>query len=65
MSEWRARAGNYSHLTISVNLSPKQFLQPNLVEDIRNLMHELRTPPEILKLEITESNHDGRSHSIC
>ncbi len=29
MSEWRARAGNYSHLTISVNLSPKQFLQPS------------------------------------
>src|SRR6267143_93911 len=29
MSEWRARAGNYSHLTISVNLSPKQFLKPS------------------------------------
>ncbi len=59
MSEWRARGCNYSHLTISVNLSPKQFLQPNLVEDIRNLMHELRMPPGILKLEITESTMMG------
>jgi len=59
MSEWRARAGHYSHLTISVNLSPKQFLQPNLVEDIRNLMHELRMPPGVLKLEITESTMMG------
>jgi EAL domain-containing protein (putative c-di-GMP-specific phosphodiesterase class I) len=29
------------------------------VEDIRNLMHELRMPPGILKLEITESTMMG------
>jgi len=55
ISEWRAGIIAHSHLTMSVNLSAKQFLQPNLVEDIRKLLGELALPPEALKLEITES----------
>src|ERR1700730_14341284 len=55
MSEWRAGVVAHSHLTMSVNLSAKQFLQPNLVEDIRKLLVELALPPKALKLEITES----------
>jgi diguanylate cyclase (GGDEF)-like protein/PAS domain S-box-containing protein len=55
ISEWRASLAAHPHLTISVNLSAKQFLQPNLVEDIRELIVELALPPEALKLEITES----------
>src|SRR5260221_496408 len=55
ISEWRAASVAHRHLTISVNLSAKQFLQPNLVEDIRKLLLELALPPEALKLEITES----------
>src|SRR3979490_2116286 len=55
ISEWRASSVAHRHLTISVNLSAKQFLQPNLVEDIRKLLSELALPPEALKLEITES----------
>jgi diguanylate cyclase (GGDEF)-like protein/PAS domain S-box-containing protein len=55
ISEWRAGSIANRHLTISVNLSAKQFLQPNLVEDIRKLLSELALPPEALKLEITES----------
>jgi diguanylate cyclase (GGDEF)-like protein/PAS domain S-box-containing protein len=55
ISEWRAGIAAHSHLTMSVNLSAKQFLQPNLVEDIRKLVAELALPPEALKLEITES----------
>jgi diguanylate cyclase (GGDEF)-like protein/PAS domain S-box-containing protein len=55
ISEWRASLSAHPHLTISVNLSAKQFLQPNLVEDIRKLIVELALPPEALKLEITES----------
>jgi len=55
ISEWRASLIAHPHLTISVNLSAKQFLQPNLVEDIRKLLVELALPPEALKLEITES----------
>jgi diguanylate cyclase (GGDEF)-like protein/PAS domain S-box-containing protein len=55
ISEWRAGVAAHSHLTMSVNLSAKQFLQPNLVEDIRKLLVELDLPPKALKLEITES----------
>src|SRR6202048_85630 len=59
LSEWRAGANAHRRLTISVNLSGKQFLQPNLVEDIRQLLCDLALPPEALKLEITESTVMG------
>src|SRR6266853_99645 len=59
MAEWRADYDAYSQLTMSVNLSPKQFLQTNLVEDIGNLLRELKLPPQALKLELTESTVMG------
>jgi diguanylate cyclase (GGDEF)-like protein/PAS domain S-box-containing protein len=59
ISEWRATTVPNRDLTISVNLSAKQFLQPNLVADIRNLLAELALPAEALKLEITESTVMG------
>jgi diguanylate cyclase (GGDEF)-like protein/PAS domain S-box-containing protein len=55
MSDWRTGPNGRPDLIISVNLSAKQFLQPNLVVDIRKLLHELSLPPDALKLEITES----------
>jgi diguanylate cyclase (GGDEF)-like protein/PAS domain S-box-containing protein len=55
ITDWRAALPAHTHLTISVNLSAKQFLQPNLVEDISKLLCELALAPEALKLEITES----------
>jgi diguanylate cyclase (GGDEF)-like protein/PAS domain S-box-containing protein len=59
MTEWRADYNAYSELTMSVNLSPKQFLQANLVEDIGSLLRELKLPPQSLKLELTESTVMG------
>jgi diguanylate cyclase (GGDEF)-like protein/PAS domain S-box-containing protein len=59
MSHWRASSSVHRDLVISVNLSAKQFLQRNLVEDIKDLLLELRLPPEALKLEITESTVMG------
>src|SRR5205807_3016071 len=55
MSDWRTGPNGRPELIISVNLSAKQFLQPNLVVDIRKLLHELSLSPDALKLEITES----------
>jgi diguanylate cyclase (GGDEF)-like protein/PAS domain S-box-containing protein len=55
ISEWRAGRAGHVGLTVSVNLSAKQFLQANLVEDIGKLLRELALPAEALKLEITES----------
>lgn len=40
---------------VSVNLSCKQFAQPDLVERIKKILIETKLPPHLLKLEITES----------
>jgi diguanylate cyclase (GGDEF)-like protein/PAS domain S-box-containing protein len=55
MSLWRARSESCLDLTISVNLSTKQLLQPHLVEEMDKLLREIGLPPGALKLEITES----------
>jgi EAL domain-containing protein (putative c-di-GMP-specific phosphodiesterase class I) len=55
MRDWRAHSDVFMDLTVSVNLSAKQLLQPNLIDDIDRLLSELKLPPQALKLEITES----------
>jgi diguanylate cyclase (GGDEF)-like protein len=42
-------------LTVSVNLSGKQFIQPNLIEQIKTILRETDFDPHWLRLEITES----------
>ena len=59
MSLWRKAYPEYSNLAISVNLSPKQFLQPNLIRDIEDVLVELKLPSSALKLELTESTVMG------
>jgi diguanylate cyclase (GGDEF)-like protein len=54
LKEWREQVPERD-LAISVNLSIKQFVQPNLVQNIGTLLNELGIPPHALKLEITES----------
>lgn len=41
--------------TVAVNLSARQFLDPNLVSDVRNVLHETGLHPARLELEITET----------
>ena len=41
--------------TLNVNLSCKQFKQPNLVQNIKQILDETNFPPDKLKIEITES----------
>ena len=41
-------------LTMSVNLSTRQFLQPSLVETVREVLDETGIDPRTLKLEVTE-----------
>jgi diguanylate cyclase (GGDEF)-like protein/PAS domain S-box-containing protein len=55
LREWRSQVGAERDLTISVNLSIKQFVQPHLVQNIGILLKEMGIPPHALKLEITES----------
>jgi len=42
-------------LTVSVNLSCRQFGQPNLVKHVKRILEETGFPASCLKLEITES----------
>ncbi|CAN5245091.1 hypothetical protein BH20ACI1_BH20ACI1_27370 [soil metagenome] len=44
-----------SRFFVSVNLSCKQFAQPDLVKRIKHILAETELPPHLLKLEITES----------
>ena len=43
-------------LTMAVNLSARQFSQPNLVDQIRAVIEETGIDPDSLEVEITESN---------
>ncbi len=53
LQEWNRRFG--SRLSISVNISPRQFSDPRLLQYIREVLEQTELPPELLKLEITES----------
>ncbi|HUP66110.1 MAG TPA: EAL domain-containing protein [Thermoanaerobaculia bacterium] len=52
-------------LSISVNLSARQFQQPDLTAQVRGALEASALPPELLELEITESNAmQNAEHSI-
>ena len=41
-------------LAVNVNLSPRQFRQPDVVDEVRQVLEETGLPPACLRLEITE-----------
>jgi len=53
--EWQEQFPQYPPLQIAVNLSSKQFVTSNLIEQIRQVLKETSVEPHSLKLEITES----------
>ena len=55
LGAWRATHPVLNDLMISVNLSPRQFLQSDLPEQVESLLRRMGLPPSRLKLEITES----------
>lgn len=55
MQIWQDKFPAATDLTISVNISGKQFSQPNLVKQIGNILQQTGLDPRNLKLEITES----------
>jgi diguanylate cyclase (GGDEF)-like protein len=50
-----ARLG-FEHLTMAVNLSPRQFRDADLIEQVRTALAVSGLAPEMLELEITESS---------
>jgi diguanylate cyclase (GGDEF)-like protein/PAS domain S-box-containing protein len=43
------------HMVLSVNVSPKQYLQPDFVTEVQQMLTETGIDPGNLKLELTES----------
>ncbi|MGK5684895.1 putative bifunctional diguanylate cyclase/phosphodiesterase [Actinoplanes sp. URMC 104] len=55
VSGWRAGSPGAEALRLSVNLSPKQVVQADLVQTVEAILAETGFPPDRLTLEITES----------
>jgi diguanylate cyclase (GGDEF)-like protein/PAS domain S-box-containing protein len=55
MADWHRRFPAQGDLSVSVNLSSKQFAQPDLIARIDQILKESGLPGEYLTIEITES----------
>jgi diguanylate cyclase (GGDEF)-like protein len=68
MSRWQKLARADGALSVSVNLSGKQFLQPDLLGQIQEVLLETGLDPRCLKLEITETvvmeNIEAATHTL-
>lgn len=54
LAKWKDRS-EFSHLSIAVNVSTRQFNQADFVDQIRSVLKRCSASPQRLKLEITES----------
>ncbi|WP_175988652.1 GGDEF and EAL domain-containing protein [Bacillus sp. Marseille-Q1617] len=52
LKNWRKKG--YKNVRIAINISPKQFLQEQLVETIRGYLDKYEIPSACLEIEITE-----------
>jgi diguanylate cyclase (GGDEF)-like protein/PAS domain S-box-containing protein len=55
LKDWRARIPGMDQLSVSVNLSVKQFARPDLADHVRTAIKEFGLDPAALRLEITET----------
>lgn len=65
LQQWQAEKCLSAPLTMSVNLSARQFTQPDLVEQIDQILAETQLDPRYLKLEITESAIMGNAQAAA
>lgn len=54
LKQWEANEQT-EHLQLAVNVSARQFHQPEFVENVRQILHNSEINPARLKLELTES----------
>lgn len=55
LSSWRTMGEEFAHLSMAVNLSARQFADPNLVTLVDEVLRCHELPPDKLHLEITET----------
>ncbi|HJR09169.1 MAG TPA: PAS domain S-box protein [Pyrinomonadaceae bacterium] len=64
MRVWQSISPQHSRLKLSVNLSSRHFVQPDLYERIVVVLNESNLAPTALQLEITESVLMENAHTI-
>ena len=55
VAEWRGEVPGLDHLSLAVNLSARELLNPGIVEQVREALAAAELEPNVLCLEITES----------
>lgn len=60
--EWQTQWPDQQPLAISVNLSVREFAQPDLVRAVASILEETGLSPKCLRIEITESAIIGQKH---
>ncbi|HSD73479.1 MAG TPA: EAL domain-containing protein, partial [Steroidobacteraceae bacterium] len=60
--EWQMSRADDREFAISVNLSVREFAQPDLVRAVAAILDETRLRPQSLRIEITESAIIGQKH---
>ena len=55
LKSWQEQVQHLQKLTLNINISSKHFLQPSLLDDIKDVLDSIGLPPDHLKLEITET----------
>jgi diguanylate cyclase (GGDEF)-like protein/PAS domain S-box-containing protein len=55
LRRWQIEFLSETPLTMSVNLSGRQFRQADLVDQVKQILNETKVAPQCLRLEITES----------
>jgi len=64
MADWMERCPDAAPEVISVNLSRKQFADPNLLMNFREIIRRSGVPSDRIQLEITEDLHAGEMDSV-
>ncbi|MBI9111571.1 EAL domain-containing protein [Maridesulfovibrio ferrireducens] len=55
VKSWLNKYESATNMVVSINISGRQFSQPNLVDNILSTLVEYNLPPKNLKIEITET----------
>lgn len=66
-AEWQKRFPACKSLTVSVNLSAKQLMHPQLTAQVREVLIKTNLKPKCLQLEVTESTvmeHHDTAHKV-
>jgi diguanylate cyclase (GGDEF)-like protein/PAS domain S-box-containing protein len=55
LKAWQEMVQHLQKLTMNINMSIKYFMQPNLLNDLNDVIIDIGMPPDHIKLEITET----------